>query len=104
MYTKGPYTPPASTGYMVTFPSTLGGGNWNGLAYDPTLGLVFTNVMNIGQVARMQHGKDRSRRGRATCATTPWGGAGRTLLESGEQDPVLGAAVRRAGRRERQHR
>jgi quinoprotein glucose dehydrogenase len=27
MYTRGPYTPPGTQGTMVTFPSTLGGGN-----------------------------------------------------------------------------
>jgi glucose dehydrogenase len=59
---------------MVTFPSTLGGGNWNGLAHDPALGLVFTNVMNLGQVARMQEGKDRSG-GTTYVRATPWGGA-----------------------------
>ena len=37
MYTKGPYTPPGTEGTMVTFPSTIGGGNWNGFSYDPTL-------------------------------------------------------------------
>jgi glucose dehydrogenase len=73
MYTKGPYTPPGLTGYMVTFPSTLGGGNWNGLAYDAAQGLIFTNVMNLGQVARMVPGKDRS--GATTYVrSTPWGG------------------------------
>lgn len=76
MYTKGPFTPPGLEGTMVTFPSTLGGGNWNGLSYDPSLGLVFTNVMNLGQVARMQPGEDRS--GQTTYVrTTPWGGVGR---------------------------
>jgi glucose dehydrogenase len=59
MYTKGPYTPPDVEGTMVTVPSTLGGGNWNGLSYDPTLGLVFTSVMNIGQVAHMVEGHAR---------------------------------------------
>jgi quinoprotein glucose dehydrogenase len=60
MYTKGIFTPPGVDGTMLTFPSTLGGGNWNGLAYDAARRLVFTNVMNIGQVARMQQAKDRS--------------------------------------------
>jgi quinoprotein glucose dehydrogenase len=74
MFTKGPFTPPGLEGYMVTFPSTLGGGNWNGLAYDANLALVFTNVMNIGQVARMQPRTDQA--GQNTYVrTTPWGGA-----------------------------
>jgi glucose dehydrogenase len=73
MYTKGPYTPPGVEGVMLTFPSTLGGGNWNGLSYDPTLGLVFTSVMNLGQVARMVQG---TARGGATTwlRRSPWGG------------------------------
>ncbi len=58
MYTKGMYTPPGTDGTMLTFPSTIGGGNWNGLSYDPTLHLVFTNVSNIGQVAKMAQGTD----------------------------------------------
>jgi glucose dehydrogenase len=73
MYTKGPYTPPGVDGVMVTFPSTLGGGNWNGLSYDPTLGLVFTSVMNLGQVARMVQGTARG--GTTTWVRRgPWGG------------------------------
>ncbi|HVD93267.1 MAG TPA: pyrroloquinoline quinone-dependent dehydrogenase [Vicinamibacterales bacterium] len=72
-YTKGPFTPAGTDGYMVTFPSTIGGGNWNGLSYDPTLGYVFTNVMNLGQVGRMAKGTDRS--GQSTwLRSTPWGG------------------------------
>lgn len=74
MYTKGPFTPPGTEGMMVTFPSTLGGANWGGVAYDPTRGLVFTNVMNLGQVAKMEFGVDR-RSGQSTWRrTTPWGG------------------------------
>jgi quinoprotein glucose dehydrogenase len=73
MYTEGPFTPPGPDRTMVTFPSTLGGGNWNGLAYDPTRGLVFTNVSNIGQVARMQQGKDRSGNV-GWVRVSPWGG------------------------------
>ena len=74
MYTNGPFTPAGTDGTMVTFPSTIGGGNWNGTAYDPSLGLVFTNVMNLGQVAKMVAGTDRS--GATTWVRrSPWGGA-----------------------------
>lgn len=74
MYTEGPFTPPGIKGMMLTFPSTLGGGNWNGLSYDPSRHLVFTNVMNLGQVARMEQRTDR-RSGELTwLRTTPWGG------------------------------
>lgn len=75
MYTSGPYTPPGVDGTMVTFPSTLGGGNWNGLSYDPTLGLVFTSIMNLGQVARMVQGTARGGGPPTWVRRSPWGGA-----------------------------
>jgi quinoprotein glucose dehydrogenase len=74
MYTQGPFTPPGLEGYAVTFPSTLGGGNWNGLSYDGGQGLVFTNVMNLGQVARMVQGVPRGGGEQTWMRTTPWGG------------------------------
>jgi len=74
MYTRGPYTPPGVDGTMVTFPSTLGGATWNGLSYDPTLGLVFTNVMNLGQVAKMVPGAARDGGPQMWVRRTPWGG------------------------------
>jgi glucose dehydrogenase len=75
MFTKGPYTPPGVDGTMVTFPSTVGGGNWNGLSYDPTLGLAFTSVMNLGQVARMVQGSARGGGPPTWVRRSPWGGA-----------------------------
>jgi len=54
MYTKGIFTPPSLDRTMVMFPSTLGGGNWSGLSYDRVRGLAFTNIMNLGVVARME--------------------------------------------------
>ncbi|HEY1945437.1 MAG TPA: pyrroloquinoline quinone-dependent dehydrogenase [Bryobacteraceae bacterium] len=54
MFTQGPYTPMPLEGNALTFPSTLGGGNWGGLSYDPALGYVFTNVMNVGQWGHME--------------------------------------------------
>jgi glucose dehydrogenase len=74
MYTQGPFTPPGLEGYAVTFPSTLGGGNWNGLSYDRGQGLVFTNLMNLGQVARMVQGVPRGGGDPTWMRTTPWGG------------------------------
>ncbi len=72
MYTKGIFTPPGLDGTMVTFPSTLGGGNWSGLSYDPGRGLIFTNIMNLGQVARMERRTD-AKTGTSTYErTTPW--------------------------------
>ena len=73
MYTKGMFTPPTLDRTMVMFPSTLGGGNWSGLSYDDTRGLVFTNIMNLGQVARMEP-RTVSKPGEVPYRrTTPWG-------------------------------
>ena len=73
LFTQGPFTPAPVDRFMVTFPSTIGGGNWNGTAYDPVLGLVVTNVMNLGQIGKMQLGRDRSGN-TSYVRTTPWGG------------------------------
>lgn len=73
MFTRGMFTPPESDRTMVTFPSTLGGGNWSGLSYDPVHGLVFTNIMNLGQVARLER-REHPAPGEAEYKrTTPWG-------------------------------
>jgi glucose dehydrogenase len=58
MFTEGPFTPMPLEGNALTFPSTLGGGNWGGLSFDPTLGYVFANVMNLGQWGHMEERKD----------------------------------------------
>ena len=50
----GPYTPLPLKGNALLFPSTLGGGNWGGVSIDPSLGLLFVNVMNIGQWGHME--------------------------------------------------
>jgi quinoprotein glucose dehydrogenase len=71
MYTKGIFTPPGLEGTMVTFPSTLGGGNWSGLSYDPVRGLLFTNIMNLGQVGRMER-RDQSSGSLPFERTSPW--------------------------------
>jgi hypothetical protein len=58
MFTEGPFTPMPLEGNALLFPSTLGGGNWGGLSADPTLGYVFTNVMNLGQWGHMEKQQD----------------------------------------------
>jgi glucose dehydrogenase len=73
MFTKGMFTPPGLDGTMVTFPSTLGGGNWSGLSYDPARGLVFANIMNLGQVARMERRTDPQTNAATYRRTSPWG-------------------------------
>jgi quinoprotein glucose dehydrogenase len=75
MYTKGIFTPPGLERTMVMFPSTLGGGNWSGLSYDASRGLVFTNIMNLGQVARMERRVDPATGKESYRRTSPWGSA-----------------------------
>ena len=75
MYTKGIFTPAGLDRTMVMFPSTLGGGNWSGLSYDPTRSIVFTNIMNLGQVARMEPRPDATAERGAYRRTSPWGTA-----------------------------
>lgn len=54
MQIGGPYTPLPLEGNALFFPSTLGGGNWGGVSVDPSLGLLFVNIMNIGQWGHME--------------------------------------------------
>ena len=75
MYTRGMFTPPEVERTMVTFPSTLGGGNWSGLSYDPTRRFVFANIMNLGQVAKMVEGVGRGGGPPTWVRRSPWGGA-----------------------------
>src|SRR5207302_9797598 len=49
---KGPYTPFLLNGSSV-FPSTMGGGNWGGVAFDPGLHLIFVNTRSIGSIGQM---------------------------------------------------
>ena len=75
MYTKGMFTPPGLDGTMVMFPSTLGGGNWSGVSYDAARGLLITNIMNLGQVARMERRAARAEGRAPFWRTSPWGSA-----------------------------
>jgi quinoprotein glucose dehydrogenase len=49
-----PYTPLPLEGNALLFPSTLGGGNWGGVSIDPSLGLLFVNVMHVGQWGHLE--------------------------------------------------
>lgn len=58
MFIGVPFTPMPLEGNVLIFPSTLGGGNWGGVSFDPSLGYLFTNVMNIGQFGHMERRED----------------------------------------------
>lgn len=52
------YTPLPLDRNILMFPSTLGGGGWGGVSHDPSLGLLFTNVNNLGQWGHMEKRTD----------------------------------------------
>ncbi len=54
MVIGGPFTPLPLEGNALFFPSTLGGGNWGGVSVDPSAGLLFANVMDIGQWGHLE--------------------------------------------------
>ncbi len=53
MYNDGPYTPYGAKGVTVVFSGTIGGGNWGGVAFNPSLGYVFVNTSNLATIGRM---------------------------------------------------
>ncbi len=52
------YTPLPVDQNVLMFPSTLGGGGWGGVSVDPSLGLLFTNVNNLGQWGHLEKRTD----------------------------------------------
>lgn len=52
------YTPFELGKNVLMFPSTLGGGSWGGASSDPSLGLLFINVNNLGQWGHMEKKTD----------------------------------------------
>src|SRR6185295_1445190 len=63
-----PYDPWQVGQDIVVFPGAQGGGNWHGAAFNPTLGLIITNVMDAGQWGHLGVG---GRRGGAPPADAP---------------------------------
>jgi len=59
-----PYNPWREGQDIVVFPGAIGGGNWQGVAFNAPLGLIITNVMNAGQWGHLQQGVGFGRRGR----------------------------------------
>jgi quinoprotein glucose dehydrogenase len=50
---EGPFQP-FQLKTSLRLPSTMGGGNWGGVAFDPTLGHIFVNVSQLGGTGRME--------------------------------------------------
>lgn len=53
MSNDGPYTTYSPNKTIVNFPGTLGGANWGGVSFDPTLKYIFVNSMDVGQIGRV---------------------------------------------------
>jgi quinoprotein glucose dehydrogenase len=49
-----PYTPWKVGQDVVVFPGAIGGGNWQGVAFNKKLHLIITNVMNAGQWGHLE--------------------------------------------------
>ena len=73
MQISPPYTPFPVDRNVLLFPSTLGGGNWGGVSYDPARRFLFVNVMNVGQFGRMTEGSPMPIRAAVTCANRSTG-------------------------------
>ncbi|HVY92403.1 MAG TPA: PQQ-binding-like beta-propeller repeat protein, partial [Bryobacteraceae bacterium] len=54
--TGGPFLPRGAE-TSITFPSSIGGGNWGGVSFDPTLGLIFVNTSNLGSLSGGRGGR-----------------------------------------------
>ena len=101
--TGGPYAQYGPK-LSVIFPGWTGGGNWNGSAFNPDLGLLFTPTQDVGMLNKMVKsttGENMwARRGPDNApqmlGTNFWDGA--------EGLAVPAAAVGRARGRQRQHR
>ncbi len=46
----GPYAPPSWGHARVIFPSEIGGADWGGASFNPSLGYLFVNVNDLGQL------------------------------------------------------
>ena len=52
LHAGGPFTH-YSTTPSVILPSSIGGGNWNPLSFDPSLGYLYVNTMDLGSLNQM---------------------------------------------------
>jgi quinoprotein glucose dehydrogenase len=59
----------------IEMPGTLGGGNWSGSSFDPSLGYLFVNINEAGAVGLMKPQKEGSPE--AYVRSSPWGGYAR---------------------------
>lgn len=70
MASGGPFTH-YGTKLTIVFPGTLGTTNWPGMSYNPDLGYLFVNTVNIADVGKIAKNEDAS--DPAYERTSPWG-------------------------------
>ncbi|HZC22445.1 MAG TPA: pyrroloquinoline quinone-dependent dehydrogenase [Candidatus Binatia bacterium] len=70
MKSGGPFTH-YGTKLTIVFPGTLGTTNWPGMSYNPDLGYLFVNTVNIADVGKIAKNEDAS--DPAYERTSPWG-------------------------------
>jgi len=70
MNSGGPYTH-YGTKLTIVFPGTLGTTNWPGMSYNPDLGYLFVNTVNIADVGKIAKNEDAP--DPAYERTSPWG-------------------------------
>ncbi|HVW10365.1 MAG TPA: PQQ-binding-like beta-propeller repeat protein [Bryobacteraceae bacterium] len=80
---------------VVEYPGAIGGGNWNGVSFNPSLGLIFTNVMNAGQWGHIEQRAAGAGRGRGAFGGS--GGRGRGGRGGGPGGPGSGGPPAGAG-------
>jgi quinoprotein glucose dehydrogenase len=70
----GPYVSFNRTATTIFFPSTIGGGLWQGVSFDPKLGYILVNSMSLGDIGHHGGGPrfwDREKQW--PCNQPPWG-------------------------------
>lgn len=70
MASGGMFTP-FGTKLTIIFPGTIGATNWPGMSFDPKLGYLFVNTMDLGDVGRIK--KDDPGSDPPYERTSPWG-------------------------------
>jgi quinoprotein glucose dehydrogenase len=84
MYNDGAYTPYGAKGVAVVFSGTVGGGNWGGVAFNPSMGYIFVNTSNLATIGKMVAGPGGQYRNELSytrfwddnkypCQQPPWG-------------------------------
>ncbi|HEX6893872.1 MAG TPA: pyrroloquinoline quinone-dependent dehydrogenase [Bryobacteraceae bacterium] len=81
----GPYASFGTKSATVIFPSTLGGGLWPGIAYDPKLQLMFVSTQNLGDIGRHGGGPRFWEPDKYwPCQKPPWGLLSAVSSETGD--------------------